>query len=87
MASIDVHFQAHEGPAKIGWRPMSAIPRHGKILILNFNRGTGSLFVSTAYMDKEMPLSLRADYLKWAVLWAEFPDIAYDVIDGDKQLA
>lgn len=87
MSKIDIQFPIHRGPTQINWMPMTAVPKDGKILILNFNRKTGSLFVSTAYMNADMPMQTRADYLKWAMAWAHFPDIVYTVIEDEKDLA
>lgn len=84
---VKIEYQSSNGvPPIFDWRPLEQI-RPGKFLILNLSEKTKSLFISTAYIQEGMSAELLSDYLKWAIAFCEFPDITYELMPGEKEIA
>ena len=83
-----VIFKDNDGaPPVFNWKALEEIPGAGKYLILNMAPNTGSLFISTGLIPENVTAGMLADYLKWAIAWCEFPDIEYELIPEEKELA
>lgn len=60
------------------WKPLEALPRDGKFVVLNHNKVSKLVTISTATLNSDMPAQLVADYLRDALCWDYFPDITLD---------
>lgn len=74
-------------PPAFNWKPLEAMPREGKFLILNLNRRHMETSISTATLNKTMPAQLIADYLRDSLCWDYYPnvEIARDEPNPDPQ--
>ena len=78
---------SHGKPPIFDWKGLESIPGPGKYILLNMSPSTKSLFISTAYIQEGMTAQTLADYLKWAISWDHFPNITYEIIPGEKEIA
>lgn len=64
------------------WKPLEALPREGKFLVLNRNNVSKLITISTATLNVSMPAKLVADYLRDALCWDYFPDVMIEEDEG-----
>jgi hypothetical protein len=74
--AIHIYSRATEGHYQFNWRPLEAMPKAGKFLVVNMCRRNGLVTIGTATLNEDMPAQIVADYLRDALCWDDFPDIS-----------